>query len=117
MKTAIISCSAPYQSAAYIETLDLVLAGGAFGFEIGLFFSDDGIYQLVDKQSPEPIEQRNMSKTFAALTYYDIEDVFVHEPSMLSRQLSTEQWVISPTILNIQQWRDCLANYDHIIRC
>ena len=117
MKTsiALISKSAPYGTGNGQELLDLALAGGSFGQTIGLFFIEDGVYQLVQKQQPEQIEQRNYSKTFAALPFYDIDDIYVCQHSLDTRGLCKEQLCIDLTALEKPDLQQRLSQHQHII--
>lgn len=98
----IVNRTAPYGQSNGIEALDLCLAAASFGQEVCLVFLEDGVFQLLKDQTPESIEHKNYSKTFAALAFYDVEDIFVCQHSLDSRQLTPEDLCVDVTLLSHQ---------------
>ena len=113
---AIVSSKAPYGTYDGQEALDMVLAAGAFGQQVGLFFIDDGVFQLLKSQQPEAIELKNYSKTFAALPFYDIEQIFVCANSLQKREIEPPQLCIEVTMLDSKAFSTKLSEYQHIIK-
>lgn len=113
---AIINSRFPHGSAIGQESLDLVLAAGSFGQQVSLFFLGDGVLQLLRNQSPEDIEQRNYSKTFQALNFYDVEDIYVCQSSLSERHLKIENLVIEVKVLEQEQLAEKIAANQHILR-
>ncbi len=58
----IISRQAPWASCAAQEALDMVLAGGAFELPLGMLFLDDGVFQLLCKQQPAALQQKDLCR-------------------------------------------------------
>ena len=75
----------------------LLLAATAFcdEEEIGVFFVDDGVLNLLDGQNPELLLQKDFIRTFKLLDLYDIEQRFVCADSLDQYNLQTEQLIIS----------------------
>jgi tRNA 2-thiouridine synthesizing protein C len=111
---AIVNRSAPYGSANGQESLDLALAGASFGQALSLFFIDDGVYQLLKAQAPELIEAKNYSKTFAALEFYDIEQIYVCEDSLLTRGI-TGPLCVQVSLLKRKELQRLLNQHQHIL--
>ena len=63
--------------------------------EIGVFFIDDGVLNLLDGQNPELLLQKDFIRTFKLLDLYDIEQRFVCADSLDQYNLNTEQLIIS----------------------
>ena len=63
--------------------------------EIGVFFIDDGVLNLLDGQNPEVLLQKDFIRTFKLLDLYDIEQRFVCADSLDQYNLQTEQLIIS----------------------
>jgi tRNA 2-thiouridine synthesizing protein C len=116
MSFAILMSSPPYKNAAVVEGLDLILAGGAFGFEIGVFLSDEAVLQLTKHQKPEKIAQKNTGKTFGALPFYDIENIYVLYDSLKHLHLKQADLAVSVEVIDKQKWLAKLDQYDQIIR-
>ena len=112
---AIINQSPPYGHGNGQESLDLALAGGSFGQTVALFFLGDGVLQLKKGQDPDVIEHRNYSKTFAALEFYDIEEIMVCENSLVLRGLSTDDLCVDVRTFKEEQLNGLLERYNHVV--
>ena len=97
MKLAFLFRTAPHGNAISREGLDALLAATAFCDEedIGVFFIDDGVLNLLDGQNPELLLQKDSIRTFKLLDLYDIEQRFVCADSLDQYNLQTEQLIIS----------------------
>ena len=97
MKLAFLFRTAPHGNAISREGLDALLAATAFcdEEEIGVFFVDDGVLNLLDGQNPELLLQKDFIRTFKLLDLYDIEQRFVCANSLDQYNLNTEQLIIS----------------------
>ena len=97
MKLAFLFRTAPHGNAISREGLDALLAATAFCYEeeIGVFFIDDGVLNLLDEQNPELLLQKDFIRTFKLLDLYDIEQRFVCADSLDQYNLQTEQLIIS----------------------
>ena len=97
MKLAFLFRTAPHGNAISREGLDALLAATAFcdEEEIGVFFIDDGVLNLLNGQNPELLLQKDFIRTFKLLDLYDIEQRFVCATSLYQYNLQTEQLIIS----------------------
>ena len=97
MKLAFLFRTAPHGNAISREGLDALLAATAFcdEEEIGVFFIDDGVLNLLDGQNPELLLQKDFIRTFKLLDLYDIEQRFVCTDSLEQYNLQIEQLIIS----------------------
>ena len=97
MKLAFLFRTAPHGNAISREGLDTLLAATAFcdEEEIGVFFIDDGVLNLLDGQNPELLLQKDFIRTFKLLDLYDIEQRFVCTDSLDQYNVQTEQLIIS----------------------
>ncbi|WP_455934852.1 sulfurtransferase complex subunit TusC [Haemophilus sp.] len=97
MKLAFLFRTAPHGNAISREGLDALLAATAFCDEedIGVFFIDDGVLNLLDGQNPELLLQKDFIRTFKLLDLYDIEQRFICADSLDQYNLHAEQLIIS----------------------
>ena len=97
MKLAFLFRTAPHGNAISREGLDALLAATAFcdEEEIGVFFIDEGVLNLLDGQNPELLLQKDFIRTFKLLDLYDIEQRFVCADSLDQYNLQAEQLIIS----------------------
>lgn len=82
---AIINCHSPFSLPVGRESLDLALIFGAYEQNVSLFFIGDGVFQLKKDQHGEVIESKDFLKTFAALPFYDIENIYICRDSIKNR--------------------------------
>ena len=97
MKLAFLFRTAPHGNAISREGLDALLAATAFcdEEEIGVFFVDDGVLNLLDGQNPELLLQKDFIRTFKLLDLYDIEQRFICADSLDQYNLHAKQLIIS----------------------
>ena len=97
MKLAFLFRTAPHGNAISREGLDALLAATAFcdEEEIGVFFVDDGVLNLLDGQNPELLLQKDFIRTFKLLDLYAIEQRFICADSLDQYNLHAEQLIIS----------------------
>lgn len=94
---AILNTSSALAASNAKESLDLALIFGSYEQAPRLFFSGDGVYQLVKNQALETVQQKDFLRTFSAFEFYDIEEVFVCRTSLEQRGFNTQE----PLELNI----------------
>ncbi|GGB34650.1 protein TusC [Oceanisphaera marina] len=111
-KVAFIFRTPPHGSAAGREGLDAVLAMSALSEDIGVFFVDDGVYQLLGGQDPTAILGRHYAPTFGLLELYDVEHVYVCAQSLAERGMQQEQITIAAQLLLPSEWPQQLAGYN-----
>ncbi|AJZ95582.1 MULTISPECIES: sulfurtransferase complex subunit TusC [Pseudomonas] len=85
----VINRQSPWSGPSARETLDIVLAGGAFDLPIGLLFLDDGVFQLAPHQDAKAVQQKDLSANLQALGLFGIDEVFACSHSLAERGLST----------------------------
>ena len=85
---AILNTSLPFSTPNAKDALDVALMMGTYEQQVSIFFIGDGVWQLVENQSPEKLHIKDFLKTFSAFTYYDIENVYVCKKSLSDRGLS-----------------------------
>ena len=78
MKIAFLFRSPPHGLSLAREGLDAVLAATAFcdEDEIGVFFMDDGVLNLLNGQQPELLLQKDFIRVFKLLDLYGIKQRF-----------------------------------------
>lgn len=86
----------PFGSASSREGLDALLAASAFCDEdqIAICFLHDGIFNLVDGQSPEQILQKDHISTFKLIELYELSHCFACKKSAEYRRLSEAKWIL-----------------------
>lgn len=98
------------------EALDLALILGSFEQNVALFFQGNGVYQLVQNQALEQINQKDYLATFAALPFYDVEQIFICQEDIAQRKINTEQLLPHAEILSRAAFQQKLAQFDVCLR-
>ena len=116
MKLAFLFRTAPHGNAISREGLDAVLASTAFcdEEEIGVFFIDDGVLNLLDGQNPELLLQKDFIRTFKLLDLYDIEQRFICADSLTQFSLRADELVLACQVLSRSEWMAQLQQAEKI---
>lgn len=105
--------TAPYDGYAAQEGLDALLAAAAFAQQVSVLYIGDGVFQLLAEQAPT--QHKSFAKMLQALAVYDVEDCFVHEPSLAARGVAETPLCLSPTLVNDREVHDLLASANHVL--
>ncbi|MCF5294539.1 sulfurtransferase TusC [Pseudomonas syringae] len=84
----VVPRQSPWSGPGAREALDIVLAGGAFDLSVGLLFLDDGVFQLSPQQSPDALQQKDLTANLKALPMFGVEDLYVCGQSLAERGIS-----------------------------
>lgn len=106
---------APYASSATREALDAALAAAAFEQDVQLLFTGDGVWHLLQGQQANAIASKDTSKMLQALSYYDIEAVYVDSVSISERNLPVDQLAIPAATIAGEELRMLVKNADCVI--
>ncbi|GAA6140084.1 sulfurtransferase complex subunit TusC [Arenicella sp. 4NH20-0111] len=102
----------PYSSLAGLEALDAAFIGASFEQCVSVLFMADGVFQLKSGQSVGGTSLKQHSKMFKALADFDVENVYVHDLSMVARGLTPSSLMIeaqeldSPAIASLINQQD-----------
>lgn len=105
----------PYGGPATREALDAALAAAAFNINVQLLFTGDGVWQLQPGQQPDSIAAKSIEKMLGALSYYDIQAVFVDAVALASRGLSAEALAIPAVPVDAETLRQLVREADQVI--
>lgn len=114
-KILFINSHSPYENFIAQEAQDMLLAANAFNHVVSIIFMDDGVLQL--KNQHENLQLKDFTSAYKALPTYGIENVFVLEESLKTRELTVENLVLPVKLIdtnelpNILQTQDCIINF------
>lgn len=112
---AIINKTAPYGSANGQESLDMAMAMSNFAQNVSMFFIEDGVFQLLLNQDPSAIDAKAYHKTFPALEFYDIENIYVCNHSLKQRGIQASSLCIPVTLIELDDLSELLAKQQHLM--
>jgi len=113
---ALLNTSAPFSSSNAKDSIDLALIFGSYELAPSLFFFSDGVLQLIDNIDGDKISIKDFTKTFSALEFYDIEQVYVCEESLKQRGLSKVQLIENVEVLSNEQFSQKLASHKQVLK-
>ena len=113
---AILNTQAPFSSAAGKEALDAALIFGSYEQATSLFFLGDGVFQVIGDQKASTIGIKDYLKTFSALEFYDIENIYVCQQSLVERNLSENFHISNIQVLSNEAFSQRLHQHNVIYR-
>lgn len=113
---AIINTQAPFSTAVGKEALDAALIFGSYEQATSLFFLGDGVFQVIGDQNASTIEIKDYLKTFSALEFYDIENIYVCKSSLQERNLSENFHMNNIQVLSNKDFSQRLHQHNVIYR-
>jgi len=113
---AIINSKAPFSSNHGKDALDVALIFGSFEQKVSLFFQGDGVYQLIANQDGRLVLIKDYLKTFSAFEFYDIEDIYVCQQSLVNRQLNETFHINDVQVLTSIEFGKALNRHQHVLR-
>lgn len=113
---AILNTQAPFSSPVGKEALDAALIFGSYEQPTSLFFLADGVFQLIAEQNPTLLDVKDYLKTFSALEFYDIENIYVCEQSLIERGLLASFHLENVQVLSKMEFSQCLHQHQVIYR-
>ncbi|WP_263263804.1 sulfurtransferase complex subunit TusC [Pseudomonas sp. RIT-PI-S] len=111
----IVSRAAPWAGLSAREALDIALAGGAYELPLAMLFMDDGVFQLLDHQQPEALEQKNLSANLQALPLFGIDALFACTDSLAERGLVSEHLALNVSLLPANNLAALFNRFDEVI--
>ncbi len=115
MATLFLLRHSPYGSTLAREALDMALASAAFGEEVVLLFSGDGVLQLLAGQQGELRQQKNLEKSLSVLPLYEIEKVYADQFSLAARGVDPQQLAVPAKIIDSRRVSELLRTADAIM--
>lgn len=113
---AIVNTQAPFSHADGKEALDAALIFGSYEQATSLFFMSDGVFQVIGNQNASAIEIKDYLKTFSALEFYDIENIYVCQQSLTERNLKANFHINNVKVLAREKFSKKLHQHNVIYR-
>lgn len=108
--------SAPYDTHRAAEGLDALLASALFDQRASVLFLGEGVWQLLKtQQTPQNRPGKNHQKMLQALPLYDIENLFVHAPSLATRGLAVDALNLPAQVIDDSAAHALMNTADHIL--
>ena len=107
----------PLPSRPMQETLDRILTAAAYDLHVSVLFCGEGIYQVVGNAGRESGERPSWLASVRTLDLYEINRVLVDGASLRARGFQEHDLAISAQVIDCDQARACIAEYDRLFVC
>jgi tRNA 2-thiouridine synthesizing protein C len=77
-------------SASFKESIDLALVCAAFDQTVNIIFIDNGVYNIVQNQSYQELNDKNHLDILKGLEFYDIYNIYAEIESLDRRNITSE---------------------------
>ena len=105
---------APYGSGIAREAVDAILAASAYGQNISVLFSGDGVLQL-NPQDGQAINSKNLASNLSALPVFDVEQLFACTNALETRGITAPilpiQALTTKDIQSLISRQDCVLSF------
>ena len=91
------------------------MAMSNFGQLLSVFFIGDGVYQLVNNQTPQHIARKHFTKGLAALPFYDVDNIFVCQQSLEQRGMHAEQLSLEVHVVAPEEFAGLLGAHKQVV--
>ena len=105
----------PYGSDLAKESLDALMAMAIFDQALSALWLDDGVFQIVDHQQAECIDEKNLNAITSGFELYGLEQRYVCANSLKLRGLSHNQLSINATPLNTDEIKVLMSQQQQIV--
>lgn len=105
----------PYHGQAARESLDAILTAAAFETPLAVLFLNDGVYQLLAKQSGERVDAKNLASSLAVLPIYDVEHIYADADALNQRGLAIEDLEVPAKSVDIATIKQLFDDYDKVL--
>jgi tRNA 2-thiouridine synthesizing protein C len=112
---ALVLTQSPFTSYAGQDAQDMAMVLGTFEIPTALFFMSDAVNQL-RKLDPKKMAIKDFTKTFSALPFYDVEDLYVCREDLQQRQIQETSLTEDFQILDKGDLVQKLSQYQRVIR-
>ena len=118
-KVLVLMRKAPYGSLYNWEGLQVLLIMGAYKMQglvdIAVAFVEDGVFAITQGQDPSSLGMKAMAKTYPALPDFEVDRFYVDGQSLADRNLTLDDLVIKPEILDAAGMARLLAEQDAVL--
>lgn len=111
----LISRQAPWAGIDAAEALDIALAAGAFDLPLSILFMDDGVFQLLEQQQPQLLEQKDLSANLQALPMFGIEQLYVAQQCLAARGVEHSQLAVHAEPVADAHIQQLIGQFDHVV--
>lgn len=111
---AILITHSPFGDSSGHDALDMSMVLGTFEVDTAIFFMSDAVNQLRALKT-ETFNLKDFTKSFAALPFYDVEQLFACRQSLQKWQIKEDTLIDAIHVLDEGSITEKLAQFDRVI--
>ena len=113
---AVLNSHSSFNTSSGRDALDVALIFGSYEQKVSLFFQGEGVRQLIAGQNAELINAKDYLATFSALPFYDVENIYVCQESLIQRNLSEHFHINNVQVLDKHSFSQTLRQHNTLFR-
>ena len=92
------------------------MVAAAFDMEVSVLFTETGIWHLQQGQNAASIGVRTVGKVITALQTYEVDQIYVCQPSIAALSADPRQFVMDAHPLDYKAQADLIAGQNVVLR-
>lgn len=105
----------PHSSASAKESTDAIMAACAFGQDVSVLATGDGLYQFTKNQDPSDLKLKDTAAMLESLPLYGTEEIIVIKEDLAIRELASDNFVLPVKTINTDGIRELIKHSDIVL--
>ena len=115
-KRILVVCSqAPNRGNLAREALDTAFAVAAFEQSVCIYFSGEGVWQLLAAQQTNLTAGKAINSSWKAASLYDIVKLYVSDEELAKRNINADELIEGISVINPNDVNDIMADQDLVL--
>ena len=115
-KNILVVCSqAPSRGNLAREALDAAFAVAAFEQSVSIYFSGEGVWQLLATQQTNLTTGKAINSSWKAASLYDIVNLYVSSEELAKRNINTDELIEGISVINAKDVNDIMTDQDLVL--
>jgi tRNA 2-thiouridine synthesizing protein C len=115
-KKILVVCSqAPSKGNLAREALDAAFAVAAFEQSVCIYFSGEGVWQLLAAQQTNLTTGKAINSSWKAASLYDIVKLYVSDEELAKRNINADELIEGISVINANDVSDIMTDQDLVL--
>jgi tRNA 2-thiouridine synthesizing protein C len=115
-KNILVVCSqAPSKGNLAREALDAAFAVAAFEQSVCIYFSGEGVWQLLATQQKNLTTGKAINSSWKAASLYDIVNLYVSGEELAKRNINADELIEGISVINAKDVNDIMTKQDLVL--
>jgi tRNA 2-thiouridine synthesizing protein C len=115
-KKILVVCSqAPSRGNLAREALDTAFAVAAFEQSVSVYFSGEGVWQLLAAEQTNLITGKAINSSWQAASLYEINKLYVTAEELAKRQINADELIEGISVISAKDINNIMTNQDLVL--